>query len=482
MAKEELRKSIYRIFSDLVKQDNIITIEEISYLDMVCKAYGILENERIGGHMMTLADAISTLQGAPQETKKDLLEKMEECAVKDNECCREESLLITAFKYCCQPENNERSYVRSFPATNIYINETQLIYLENDEKSEYLNTLSADDESYSDLCNICRLGGFNFIYIPRIAEHYRHFKDKDILKNIVSLVSPSLKKNEVNSIIQVICGMSTQYFYKKVLRDKLQLPIQIDKPVWLFKVGDSVVGGQDYANFLCIEVAENAKNQLREVINEIMARQSSYHLTINKTIREENHFEYDGFYRTLLDMMAIKKVTAPDIIIHTINGEYKTADGRKVLLTGKDSEGHEFPIIMDRREASLYVLILCACAKGGNGLKLSYTYNKKREQILKNHTMLQRQFNAIYNELSNWYVTPDITNLKILRPTRSYISKAIKDVPDLSPKALYMPTERNGYLTLSIESDHIIVIENGQEKKLLASDLYRSYKEATIDV
>lgn len=481
MAKEELRKSVYRIFSDLVKQDNLITIEEIEYLDAVCKDYGIAEQDKIGGHMMTLADAISTLQGEPIEIRKDILRRMEECAIKDNECCRDESLLLTAYKNCCKDTKVVRSYVRSFPATNIYINDSQLIYLENETQSDIVPSLMMDEEQYSDLCDICRLGGFDFIYIPKVAEHFRDFKDKDILKDIVSLVSPSLKKNEINSIIQVICGMSTTYFYKKVLRDKLQLPIRIDKPIWMFKIGVSVVGGVDYANFLCIEVAESAKSQLREIMNEIMSRQSSYHLVINKLGNEDKSFEYDGFYRTLLDMMAIKKVTAPDIVIHTVGNEITTSDGKKVILTGVDSDGNAFPIIMDRREAALYVLLLCACAKGGRGIELSFIYNKKGDQVLKNHAHRKPQYDAIYNELSNWASIPDITSMKILRPARSYISKSIKETTELSPQALYLPIERNGYLMLSIEADHIRVQENGKEKKLLESDLYQRYITSTID-
>ena len=479
MAKEELRKSVYRIFSDLVKQDNLITAEEIGYLDMVCREYGINDDDRVGGHMMTLADAISTLQGEPIEVKKDILKKMEDCAIKDNECCREESLLMTAFSYCSKANQERRSYVRSFPAASIYINESQLIYLENETDPTQVTSLMIDDGQYSDFCNICRLAGFDYIYIPKVVEHFRDFKDKATLKAIVSLVSPSLKKNEINDIIQVISGMSTTYFYRNVLRDKLQLPIRIDRPIWMFKIGNSVVGGQDYANFLCVEVADSPKGQLRDLMNEIMSRQSSYHLVINKVGNGNESFEYDGFYRTLLDMMAIKKVSAPDILIHTLGNELITDDGKKVILSGMDADGNRFPIIMERREAALYVLLLCACAKGGRGIEMAYAYNRAGEQILKNHSMRRRQYEAIYNELSNWANIPEITSLRILRPARSYITKSIKSTPELSPQALYLPIERNGYLMLSIESDHIRVIENGREKKLLDSDLYMNYRKAT---
>ena len=297
MAKGELRKSIYRIFSDLVKQDKLITVEEIKYLNRVCDEYNITDADKIGGHMMTLADAISTLQGGPLEIKKDIMKKMEECAIKDNECCRDESLLLTAFKYCCETDQIGRSCVRSFPSANIYINESQLIYLENEIRSDSVASLMSDEEQYADFCDICHLGGFEFIYIPKVAEHFRAFKDKDILAETVSLVSPSLRKNEIDAIIQVICGMSTSYFYKIVLRDKLQLPIRVEHPIWMFKIGNSIVGGQDYANFLCVEVVDSAKTQLRGLMNEIMSYQSSYRLVISKLGNMKNSFESMAFIR-----------------------------------------------------------------------------------------------------------------------------------------------------------------------------------------
>ena len=480
MAKEELRKSIYRIFSDLVKQDNLITIDEVEFLDKVCKQYGITDDDKVKGYIMTLADAISTVQGQSEDIKNDIMKQMKVCALKDNECGRDEALLLAAVDYCFWDKYNRKAYVRSFPAVNNYINESQLIYLENESISDLVASTMSDDDQYSDFCDICRFAGFEYIFIPKIVEHFKKFKDAAILREMVSLISPSLRKNEINSIIQVICGMSTTYFYRKVLRDKLQLPIRIDKPIWMFKIGNSVVRGEDYVNFLCVEVAESAKRQLRELVNTIVSLQSSIHLVINKVGHEDNAFCYDGFHRTLLDMMAIKKVSAPDLIIHTVGNESVLPDGKKITLSGIDSDGNKFPILMDRRETALYVLLLCACAKGGRGVELKFSYNAKGEQVLQNQTKIKKQYESIYNELSNWASIPDITSMKILRPARSYIGKSIKNTSELSPQALYLPIERNGYLVLSIEQDHIKVVENGKEKKLLDSELYQSYREASL--
>lgn len=477
MSKAEQRKSVYRIFSDLVKQDNLITAGEIGFLNLVCKEYGITEDDRVGGHMMTLADAISTLQGETLETRKDIVRKMEKCAVKDNVCCREESLLITAVRYCCGDSQQGGAYVRSFPAATINIRESQLIYLETESASGPVPGLMSDAEQYSDFCAICRLGGFEYVYIPKVAEHFREFDDKETLKEVVSLVSPSLRKDEINAIILLMSEMSTSFFYRKVLRDKLQLPIMIDRPVWMFKVGNSVVGGQDYVNFLCVEVDDSPKAQLRNLMNEITSRQSSSHLVISKTENDSGRFEYDGFYRTLLDMMAIKKVSAPDITIHTLGHEV-VLNGKKAIISGMDSEGNRFPVTMDRREAAFYVLLLCACAEGGRGIEMSFVYDGKGRRVLKGHFAWKKRYEVIYNELSNWASVPDMTCVNILRPTRSYIAKSIRNTPELSPLALYLPIERNGCLGLSLEADHVKVQEKGKECKLLDSELYTRFKLA----
>ena len=473
MAKEELRKSVYRIFSDLVKQDDLITVDEIEFLENVYRQYGVTDDDRVKGYLMTLGEAVSTIQGQSQDVKDDILKKMRECALMDNECGREEALLLTATKYCCLSTSDRKSYVRSFPANNNHINDSQLIYLENEPISDLVALAMLDEEQYADLCNICRLAGFEYIYIPKIVEHFRKFKHTPILHEVISLVSPSLRKNEINSIIQVLCGMSTTYFYRNVLRDKLQLPIRIDKPIWMFQIGHSVVRGEEYVNFLCVEVGESPKKQLRELINEIVTLQSSVHIKINKLENKENTFQYSGFHKTLLDMMAIKRISAPDLVIHTVGNEFALPGDKKTTLSCVDADGNRIPIIMDRREAAFYVLLLCACARGGKGVKMQFSFNSKEEQVLQDSSKLRVQYGVIYNELSNWASIPDIAAMKILRPTRSYIAKSIKNTTELSPQALYMPIERNGYLMLSFEADHVWVVENGKEKRR-SDPLYRS--------
>jgi len=61
MAKAIVRQSIYRILSDLVKSDNIITVDELDALDEACDRRSISERDREDGFKMTLAEALRTI-------------------------------------------------------------------------------------------------------------------------------------------------------------------------------------------------------------------------------------------------------------------------------------------------------------------------------------------------------------------------------------------------------------------------------------
>ena len=56
--------------------------------------------------------------------------------------------------------------------------------------------------------------------------------------------------------------MNTQYFYLNILRNKLGLPLEVRKPIWFIRIIDNVVDGEDYANFLCLDVKHNVTAQL----------------------------------------------------------------------------------------------------------------------------------------------------------------------------------------------------------------------------
>ena len=70
MAKADIRKSIFRVLSDLIKSDNIITIDEIDCLDEVCKKFGITEQDREESYKISLSSAVATLSKQNNRVKK----------------------------------------------------------------------------------------------------------------------------------------------------------------------------------------------------------------------------------------------------------------------------------------------------------------------------------------------------------------------------------------------------------------------------
>ena len=135
MAKANVRQSFYRILSDLVKSDNVITVDELDALDEACIKRSISDHDREEGFNKTLGDALTVISTQSERTRAALLKSMEDIALKDGECCRQESLLITAAEYVCRSAGTESTGARvvSMEFRNRPLLTTQLLYVENRE-------------------------------------------------------------------------------------------------------------------------------------------------------------------------------------------------------------------------------------------------------------------------------------------------------------------------------------------------------------
>ena len=67
MANQILRKSVYRIISDLVRSDGAISKDELDLMESIEESYGITLEDKHGGYTMTLADAAEHVAGQKEQ-------------------------------------------------------------------------------------------------------------------------------------------------------------------------------------------------------------------------------------------------------------------------------------------------------------------------------------------------------------------------------------------------------------------------------
>ena len=491
MAKAIVRQSIYRILSDLVKSDNVITVDELDALDEACDKRSISDRDREEGFKMTLADALKTIASQGERTRAALIKAMEDISLKDGECCRQESLLITAAEYVCRAAGAEATCAKvvSTEFRNRPLLTTQLLYVENRETISARATL---DSAFDEVSQIVKMGGMDLIYIPRIAQRFREYETKkeggvikdtkrhDDLKRMLRLVSPTSGDADLENTITAIQGMNSRNFYSIVLNGKLEMGLDIDKPCWMLRLPDSVVEGRGYANFFLMDVDKDIRAQLRRFVDRINLRQNAYAITVNDGRGKEGNFSYNGFYKALLDVMSVRKVDKWNLHVRLYGEgvprfEYEdpaTGTRKKCAATivrGKD----EYPLPMTGRDLAFYLLLLCASASEEGGLDFGKKDARQRTEA---------RYAAIYERVSTRKEDrPTVFDPQSRIPMRSRVAKLINEsevAKNSSLQALYLPEELNrrgsGFLRVGLEPERVFIHTPNGSSTLTNSDLYRT--------
>lgn len=484
MAKAELRKSIFRVLSDLIKSDNVITIDEIDGLDESCQMFGISEQDRIDSSKMPLSEAMKVLASQSDRIKKKVLNAMERIALKDGECCRAESLLIATMELICSDPSTR---VISMEFRNRPLTTTQLLYLENSKTIPGRAILDSTD-GYKELRQIVKMGGMELIYIPKVAQHFRsyaisHGGRHDDLKRVLKLISPTSDDSDLENTITAIQGMNSRNFYEFVIRQKLEMNMAINEPSWLLRLPDSSVGAVGNANFLCIKVQDDIKTQLQDLVDLLNKRQNAYSIIVNDGRGKENNFLYNGFYKALLDVMSVKKIDKWELHIRMYGDgadlyRYRINDTKigKCLMTISQRD-NEFPIPLSGREVAYYLLLICeSIANGGVDF-----HDKTKANLI------QERYEYIYQKVSKrtGVNIPDVRISDARRPMKSYVCKAINESEISRHSALqgvYLPEElSNGLTHVAIEPERVIVDGISDSRPIKESLLYKKLYGVSAD-
>ena len=470
MENIKLRSAISRVMSDLVKLDNLITASELEFLDNVYRKYGITDYDRKMGFYMTLSEAVYIISQQPQKFCRDFLTLMEEMAKADGLCSRPEALLLMAISCICGLNSYGEGKIYSFESRGIMMHRDQLIYVSKEDRTD-ASPLS-DSELYEDVNNIARLGGFELVYVPRIAQHFNTYNSTDILRKVLTLVRPTLDKS-TDELIRQLRAMTPYRFYTNILDRRMKIILSFDSPCWLVKLGGSQVAGVEYANFLLLEIDVNhVKKQLKGFMSDFLLMQPEQVVNVSNVEEDVNNFRYGGFIKSILDMISLDTDDRWDIVIR-LRGckEFHDGDGKlqKAAVTIRRGE-EEWPLIIPDREAAFYTLVLCATAENPSGVFFHKDLDHK--------CRVQLQYEDIYREMSVRDVSdcPYIRFSETRRPIKSRIIKLIDNHNYLTEKDLYQLSSYQHRLFVALSPSNIFVQYKADnrfvEKMLKESRLY----------
>ena len=487
--EREERVAFARILSDLIEADFIIEENEIMAFDKVKdeKDFNITMSILSEAKTKTLAEAVNILQALRDEEKKTcIIKKLYEMALSDGNCVSLEALLTIAVKYALEG----RGEVFSIPYRNHSIDNMTVLYIENEDNTEVDDYICSH---YRAISNEFRLAGFNFVYIPRIANDYKQIKGEYLYK-VIKYMMPTLEEHKVETIQKDLCSMTTSKFTHELLFKKMGINVLKSKPAFLFKIGESLVADKDgmidmehntYSNFLLVHINKMRKSTNgttpNTVLNHIVDLMDSYRSLISGKLMIENlplsnKFRYYSFHRSLFDLVVYgKKPGNYKLVINLKNCK------KPVVLRPFDVETEnmveydkELVIKLYPQEHALYILMVYLSLSGENIDWTDYpSMDNNRKLILEKYNLIYKQLGK-GNRATEYRDKTHVSHIKkALKAHSSVVSNIDLFIPD---KVLL---ERKHFYNVPIPPNLVYVLEGpkGKERevKMVDSEFWKSH-------
>lgn len=371
-----------RIVSDMIKADAIIDMQEIEFLNGIRQKYNIKRDDEIIAETLTLAEAFQVLKETQESFKQDIWGDFRGMVFSDNTCSREEAMYLLAIVACLSDKLSERSEVYSVEVSeNVKLDNSQVLYIEGEYYKETNHEIA---NHYREIINELRLIGFNFVYIPKIGEHYRSLSSDD-LHTLISFLYPSVTEIQMEHVARQLTTLSTSDFCKTEIVGRMKMEgLAHSLPSMMFRIGLSSIKGKNYDNFLVLTIDEDTLVVVRKIVDTFVSMFKPR--ILNPTYEEKQRFVYHGFYKQIIDSFVYKKGIRSSVVVDLIHGD--------ILLPEADTKIAG----LHRREKALYALFLLESSSGGinfnkpSGAKSLDKYNHRMAAIQQKYEIIYENF------------------------------------------------------------------------------------------
>lgn len=459
--KKTEKAALFRVLTDLIKADAIIDAGEMEHYAILKRKYSITKEDEIDGLKLTFSEALNCLSESEDSLKASILADSSDMTVSDGFCARSEALLMIAINKMLNPENLDGIQVISTPKHKFNIADSSILYVES-EYDEDVNAII--QSSYRLIFKESQIAGFNFIYIPKIIEHYRQ-TERSLMRDITSFLAPAISEEGVENIIDGLLSMSTGTFCKDILCNKLGVPqLRNTEPALLIKIGHSYIEDKIFANYFKVPVDNDFVKTLQDTLDEYSDMLSSDIKVVPTAEENSNQFLYHGFYKQLLDIFLIRKNVRSKIYINPYKEDIVFPD-----IDSRLSKLH-------RREKALYLLLLIETSNGGVCFRQPSS-TQQFDSYLRRIKSIQRKYEAIYGFLGgDNHKAPDLSQAELRRPMLSLLKKSISEyASQLYNIGDYLIHKDDyGYLSVNVEPELVYIYQPEQKLfiKLKESEIY----------
>lgn len=413
MTKKE-RVSIIRIVQDIIRADGIIDMREMLSLNALRTKYGIGTDDEAAACDCSLSEALKTASLFTDDQKKELYSELYEVVMSDEINARKEAVLMLALHYALNPAADDSFFFFSADAEMLDFDNRQILYVEGETDAEVNRQIC---QFYREISSEIRIVGFDFVYIPKISEHYCSLPEAR-MSQILSFLYPRASEERISLVIKQIQTLTTENFCKDVLSKRLGIPeLESIEPSLMINIGKSVVDGKASSNFLVIGVGKNALGSTRKVVDtfsEIYRNQQ-----LNYVKEEKDRFVFAGYHKALLDLMMLRTGIRSTVLVDYLR--------ERICFPEADTkiEG------IHRREKALYALFLLETPSGGinfsrpSSAKQITRYDKRIKVLMDKYRLVYRMFGGEANE------APDISNPNLRMPMISLLKRRIMSKNDV---------------------------------------------------
>ena len=412
--KQSERACIFRIVTDLIKADAIIDTREIEELNSIRKKFSINKDDEVLGCSYTFAKAVNILLNSSKCLRKELTRTFNELAMSDAFCAREEALLLVALRLCMGVSNDVECKIVSIDTSSVSIEPTQILYLESDFDNDVNWEIN---EKFREISTEVRLAGFDLVYLPKMAEHYRTVPDEDFL-NIAGFLYPSASQNRIEFVIKQLQRLSTSEFCKDQLVGKLGVKdFSLINPALMNNIGSSSVRDKEISNFILIFLDKDVLNSIRNILD--LFSEYYHTLRLNYLKEEKGRFIFTGFYKQVFDIYMLRKGIKSSVVIDVYRQSIRFPEADLKLEK------------LHRREKALYALFILESASGGINFSKPATprmlvkYQRRMVAVQEKYRLIYKKFGGEPEK------APNISVSEIRLPMIALIKRQLKEIGDV---------------------------------------------------
>lgn len=308
------KRALFKLAVDLIKIDNRIHKNEITFLDELQGICCMPPSELELIHYISLQQAVTLLKRMEHEAIEVIIGLLEKAMCVDNDIDFKENLLLSAVKMALRSQSGDWCHIISCADINVDCSDRQIVYLEKSECSAAHYVL---DDKYDNLLITKLLNdiGFQLFYLPGVIKDFYDERECQVweeskyrlLQRSMEFLVPIGEPARIGHLKSHLLQLSTSTFFNLICaRFKLDRDAIPAESFLMVKIQDGYVIDDDRQmkktdDFLCIDIAEHVKERILSFVS--MIEKPSFTLS------------YDGYYRMLYDYLSTEAPMMSTVVL-----------------------------------------------------------------------------------------------------------------------------------------------------------------------